>query len=293
MNTISHKIYIWLLTLIGIIVVLWIGYYGYDYYSLPVDQRHEHTLNAVLSPTGFWGHGMGFIGSFLMTFGVMMYSLRKRWRVLSNTGTIRHVLEFHIFLCLLGPALIVYHSAFKLGGIIAVSFWSMVVVVTSGVLGRYLYLQIPKTITGRELSPFELKKQIDQNNQTLQQDYKIQPGIFETIREYTETLEKYSKGLVFKAFFRQHIVNYRYKKNIRQLFPVIRRDITDSAHTDAVEKLLMENAVTQIRLTNLTITQKLFRYWHIFHLPFALIMFVIMIIHIIVAFLFGYGWIFM
>ncbi len=293
MNRTVHTLYLWVLFITGAVTVCGIGYYGYDYYQLPVKDRHEHALHEILKPAGFLGHGMGFAGSFMMVAGVAMYSLRKRWKVLSMTGTIKHVLEFHIFLCLLGPALIVYHSAFKLGGIIAVSFWSMVVVVTSGVLGRYLYLQIPKTITGRELSPFELKKQIDQNFQALVRDYKVPAGIIESIREHTDTLEKYSKGLVFKAFFRQHFVNYRYRKNIRLLFPVIPRDITDPAHAEAAEKLLMENALTQIRLTNLTITQKLFRYWHFFHLPFAMVMFVIMIIHMVVAFLFGYGWIFM
>jgi len=38
--------------------------------------------------------------------------------------------------------------------------------------------------------------------------------------------------------------------------------------------------------------QEFLRYWHVAHLPFALIMLVIMIVHIIVALLFGYKWIF-
>jgi hypothetical protein len=34
------------------------------------------------------------------------------------------------------------------------------------------------------------------------------------------------------------------------------------------------------------------RYWHVAHLPFALIMLVIMLIHVAVALIFGYNWIF-
>ncbi|KAA0244487.1 MAG: hypothetical protein EDM75_15620 [Chlorobiota bacterium] len=37
---------------------------------------------------------------------------------------------------------------------------------------------------------------------------------------------------------------------------------------------------------------KLFRYWHIFHLPFAIAMFVIMLIHVGVTIWFGATWIF-
>jgi len=38
--------------------------------------------------------------------------------------------------------------------------------------------------------------------------------------------------------------------------------------------------------------QSLFKYWHIAHLPFAIAMFVIMVIHVIVTITFGYRWIF-
>jgi len=36
----------------------------------------------------------------------------------------------------------------------------------------------------------------------------------------------------------------------------------------------------------------MFRYWHAFHLPLAILMFVILAVHIAVAILFGYTWIF-
>jgi len=37
---------------------------------------------------------------------------------------------------------------------------------------------------------------------------------------------------------------------------------------------------------------KLFQYWHVAHLPVAIAMFVIMIIHVGVTIIFGYKWIF-
>ena len=38
--------------------------------------------------------------------------------------------------------------------------------------------------------------------------------------------------------------------------------------------------------------QRLFRYWHAFHLPLAIVMFLILIVHIAVAAAFGYVWVF-
>jgi hypothetical protein len=82
--------------------------------------------------------------------------IRKRYRKFFNIGYLKHWLEFHIFLCSVGPVLVLYHTAFKFGGLVSVSFWSMVLVVLSGVVGRFIYLQIPRTIQGHEISINEL-----------------------------------------------------------------------------------------------------------------------------------------
>jgi len=52
---------------------------------------------------------------------------------------------------------VLYHTALKFGGIVAVSFWSMAAVVLSGVIGRFIYVRIPRTIQGNELSVKELE----------------------------------------------------------------------------------------------------------------------------------------
>ena len=56
--------------------------------------------------------------------------------------------------------------------------------------------------------------------------------------------------------------------------------------------ILKRNLAFGRRIKRLEMMQNLFRYWHVAHLPFALLMLIIMIIHIIVALLFGYTWMF-
>ena len=62
---------------------------------------------------------------------------------------LRHWLSAHIWLCTLGPFLITLHTSFKVGGLVSIAFWSMVLVVSSGVVGRYVYVRIPKTLGGQ------------------------------------------------------------------------------------------------------------------------------------------------
>ncbi len=132
-----------------------------------------------MKASGIIGHGLGIVGSLLILLGVFTYMLRKRLRFFSRMGILKHWLEFHIFFCTLGPVLILFHTTFKFGGIVAVSFWSMVAVFLSGIVGRYIYLQIPRSIEGRELTLREMEDQIAEMNKQLRQSVILDESIYE------------------------------------------------------------------------------------------------------------------
>ncbi|MFN7955167.1 MAG: hypothetical protein U0610_25800 [bacterium] len=132
----------------------------------------ERSAYAWLQRTGFVaegpiayepGHGFGLLlgiaGSIAMVV-LTGYSVRKRVPRLARLGKLPRWLDVHVALGLAGPMLVLFHTAGRLGGIISVAFWSMVVVVLSGVLGRYVYAQVPRTIAGREQSLAELDQEI-------------------------------------------------------------------------------------------------------------------------------------
>jgi hypothetical protein len=117
--------------------------------------RGYHKVHRFLRPSGDGGHLIGVLGTVCL-FATLPYLARKRLRVLRNAGKPAHWLEAHIFCGVFGPILITYHTSLKFNGIISVAYWSMVLVVLSGFVGRYLYVRIPKTIRGEELSRAEL-----------------------------------------------------------------------------------------------------------------------------------------
>lgn len=287
-----HRIFIWSMAVVGICTVVFVGYYGAGYYATDVTERNLHPLHETLSPTGFWGHGMGFIGTFMIVFGVAMYSLRKRWSVLAGFGLIQHILEFHIFLCLLGPALILYHTAFKFGGIVAVSFWSMVCVVASGVLGRYIYLQIPKSLSGKDLTAGELQKHLNLVTQTLISEYGIEDIRIKNIDMLTQPFDSGQKTTFFRTL--PKLMWHDLKRYIKIHRAIKKLSLRAVSHEQLyrIRHLFLERSKIQRQIQTLVTTQKLFRYWHIIHMPFSIIMGVILIAHIVVAFLFGYTWIF-
>jgi len=291
MNKKLHIIYVGTFFVVGVLVLILLAINGYQYYSTPIEERFFSLDHSTLKPSGVWGHGFGIIGTLMMIFGVAIYMIRKRFRKLFNLGYLKHWLEFHIFLCTVGPILVLYHTAFKFGGIVSISFWSMVLVVLSGVIGRFIYLQIPRTIQGNEIDMKDLLTMRAELADKLKQEMFFDVRLLNELDELTSSSRYKSINLfeslifLFKDFFRVRSFLYKLKKNtIRAGFSKIRRK-------ELINKTQAEIILSR-RLGMLRTMQNLFRYWHIAHLPFALIMFVIMIIHVGVTLAFGYKWIF-
>lgn len=279
-----HIIYIYTLISIVIVCTIYLSYYGASYYILSLEDRVEHPLHRQLRPSGIFGHGLGILGSSLIVFGVFSYMIRKRVRALSKIGLLKHWLEFHIFLCTLGPIMVLFHTAFKFGGIVSISFWSMVAVVASGVIGRFIYKQIPRTRQGRELSLQEiqeLKKNV--NSEIAQEDQMI--GELSGLENFSYSYKKNNQKLDFFSKLRQqHNDEQIFLKNIREK---LNHQSLSQEHKNKMFKLCKEEISFARKIENLETMQRLFKYWHVAHLPFAIIMLVIMIVHIIATMTFA------
>jgi hypothetical protein len=291
LNKNLHNIYVGLFFTVGAIVVIVLAINGYNYYTTPLEERFFNAQHGNLKPSGAWGHGFGIIGTLMMIAGVSIYMIRKRVRWFFNIGFLKHWLELHIFLCTVGPILVLYHTAFKFGGIVSVSFWSMVLVVLSGVIGRFIYVQIPRTIQGQEMGinaindlrenlESKVTKAIDFDQKTLD-EFKV----ITSPERYRDFSFLRSLSFIPNDFFK-----------IRKILRTIKKDLKLSALPKVVRKSIINSAEYEIVLTRrigmLRTFHKLFRYWHIAHLPFAIAMFVIMLVHVGVTLAFGYKWIF-
>ena len=291
MNRTVHKFYVSSFFLVGISITIVLAINGFEYYTTALEERFFNAGHTALKPSGIIGHGLGIIGTLMMIVGVGIYMIRKRFKRLFNLGYLKHWLELHIFLCSVGPVFVLYHTAFKFGGIVSVSFWSMVLVVLSGVIGRFIYLQIPRTIQGKELSVGELSSEKE----------KLSIKVRSVLSEDTSTLsefERITSSERYKSFRLATAVGFIIKDyfDIRRVLKMFKRRIKLLAIEKSEQIELVRASKSEIviarRIALLRTSQKLFHLWHIFHLPFAITMFVIMIVHVTVTIVFGYKWIF-
>ncbi len=261
------------MVIIVVFTAIYLAYSGYSYYSTSLEERFYHPQNNWFKPSGLFGQGLGVIGTGMIVFGVTIYIARKRYNFLSKFIRLKYLLEFHIFLCTLGPILILFHTAFKFGGIVSIAFWSMVAVVLSGVIGRFIYIQIPRTIEGRELSLNEVKNMKTDLASVLSEKFKLDGNMVEQIVSFTNDQNK---------------SNY----SIRSLKKELRKNNLPKKERSLILKAVKNERSLTKKINRLETMQRLFKYWHVAHMPFALIMLVIVVIHVGITVAFGYKWIF-
>jgi hypothetical protein len=281
-----HRVYVWSMATIVVLVAIYLSYTGHSYYKLPLEERFYHPNHDWFKPSGLYGHGLGIVGTLCIMIGVFGYIARKRYGFLERFIRLKYLLEFHIFLCVLGPLMVLFHTAFKFGGIVSIAFWSMVAVVASGAIGRFIYIQIPRTIEGRELSLQEVQEMrsslVDQLGESTSLSESFQGELLQNILEESEKGKQMS--FVKKYFHDRQMIKWVRQKLKGEGMPITER----SEFILTMRKEISLNYKIQRLLT----MQKLFKYWHVAHLPFALIMLIIVIIHVGVTLAFGYKWIF-
>ena len=289
MSRTAHTIFISILVIIVLFSLIILTYKGLSYYRTSIEDRFYHPDNNLLKPSGTLGHGFGIVGSFLIVVGVGSYMARKRYRFLSRIGILKHWLEFHIFLCTLGPILVLFHTAYKFGGLVAISFWSMVAVFLSGIVGRFIYLQIPHTIEGQELSLNDIRSQKTDIAGILKSSHNLDEESYNIITDSIKRkVELYESNALIR-YIKKYIDD---RKTIHNVKSVLRKHKMPGKEMRQIIDLVNDDIKLNRKIERLATMQNLFKYWHVVHSPFALVMLIIMVIHVGVTIVFGYRWIF-
>jgi hypothetical protein len=107
-----------------------------------------------------------------------------------------------------------------------------------------------------------------------------------------ESLKK-KVGVYYSNTFVRYIKNRKEdRRSIRMVKKVLRNNKLPRAEFGKVLKLVEDEITINRRIERLDTMQSLFKYWHVAHLPFAMVMLIVMVIHVAVTLVFGYRWIF-
>lgn len=269
------------LVLIAVATIVLFGFGGWDYYRAPLSTRVYMPQHRMLRPSGPVGLTLGIAGVVAM-LSTLPYAIRKRWRRLATVGRLNGWLEVHIFFGVIGPVLITLHTSFKFNGLISAGYWLMMAVWASGFIGRYLYVRIPKSIRGAELSRQEIEAHLEELRQR-SQSTQMTPAVRHALETFHASVPAGSAGW-WDLFFGELRVRARLLTLRRQL----PGGELERAHAAATIALAAERIAVARRLVHLQRTRHLFELWHVFHRPLVVALFVIATVHVGIAVYFGY-----
>lgn len=145
-----------LLALVEIVLRLWQPSWSLQYATLRLGglEAEIARMKVGYRPGCDLAVTLGYVGTALLV-AAMLYPLRKRSRLLQRLGSSAAWFDFHLMGGIIGPLFITLHSATKLDNWVSFAFWSMILVIVSGLVGRYLVKQVPEALFGGELDELE------------------------------------------------------------------------------------------------------------------------------------------
>ena len=165
----------------------------------------------------------------------------------------------------------------------------MLSVAVSGIVGRFLYVLIPRNVKGGELTAIQINEQFDAQERLMMETEIGREVVHHIDRSFAimKRPETYSQTIAL--FFRLQHLKYQVKTMVHAKVTASHLD-----HALAVRLIRVASARATLIQKSLLLLQIeiLFYYWHAIHLPFTAIMFITLALHVGVALWLGYTWIF-
>ena len=249
-------------------------------------------LERYIAPERGLGYWLGITGGSMMLL-LLLYSARKRAHWLRWMGGIPEWFQFHMVLGVVGPLLVLFHANFSLGATNSnVALFSMLLVVGSGVIGRYIYTRLHAHLDGREDSLEELlavAERIRSHSTTLA----FLPGVLDAIDREEKWLAKPEEGPigrflhVFTSGARAALARWRLHRLINR---ALERAIADSSLSVSgparriglvVRSYADKRLDARRRVSEYRMYARLFSFWHVLHLPLFFMLLIAGIAHVI------------
>ncbi len=258
---------------------------GWAYYALPLPLRREAALHPALRPSGWVGHGYGIAGTVLMLTN-LLYLVRRRFARVGGLGSMRAWLRWHVFSGLAGAALIVLHSALTLRTLPAIaSSTALLVVVLTGLTGRYLYALVPRARSGSLRDLDDVRADLDHALMHLRATGAAGRAAADAFESLSDRRPTGHRGAVRDAL-RARWSAYALERSL------VRAARTAGGRPDEQRVALARLhavAMLNLRVEALSVLERAAASWRSLHRLLALVMLIAASLHVSIAVYLGYG----
>jgi len=233
------------------------------------------------SELGYW---LGVAGGSLMLV-LLIYPLRKRYRALAVLGPLKHWFRFHLAAGIAGPVIVLFHSTFRIGSFnAAIALASMLLVVASGLVGRFVYRKIHHGLYGSRATAAELQRMLELQMESMRELLLRLPLVEREIRHFSALLSQRPDGRWRRAI---HFAALGLQRTLacRRVYRAITASGDGNAAQDARLRALarsMDDTLKAMQRTaQFSTYEQLFSLWHVVHIPFLCMLVVTAIVHVV------------
>jgi hypothetical protein len=234
---------------------------------------------------------IGVTGACMMLV-LFLYPLRKYLRFAQGWGKVKWWFWFHMFLGIAGPWLILVHSTFRIGSLNAgVALYCMIIVVLSGVVGRYIYTRVHRGLEGERMSLDELRERAGMVESAARSRLHFSPAVEARLAAFEQHELRAQPG--WTTYFRQvtllpiqQYITYRrcvaiVRQRMRAVAAQRQWNPIDLRRRERRAIRLVEKYLDAVvRVAQYTAYERVFGLWHLAHLPFIYLLVICTLVHV-------------
>ena len=255
--------------------------------ALAFSNRNEGYLTAE-SGVGYW---LGISGALIM-LTLILYPLRKRYKFLHGIGKVANWFRLHMVLGILGPALVVLHTNFKLGSLNSqLALFTMLIVVASGIIGRYLYSKVHKGLYGSQAQLREVVDDLSVLKDGLGASFSGLESVAKELARYVPDELRppsFAKGITSALFS-----GARTRASRRRILGLARHYLDRAPHLQDLSRRQRRHQLRDIdqqlglyftvvkKAERLAFFERIFGLWHHLHVPLFVLLTLTVVLHVI------------
>jgi hypothetical protein len=277
-----RAVVLWTAGALAIIVFLVLLVRHWDYYGSARMQRPFHDAHGMLRssgkvglPTGIWAAAL-----FVLNLG---YLVRKRLINIKILGPLRMWMDAHVLTGLIGGGLVVFHAALAPSSILgALALLAMTITVLTGIVGRTIYIRVPRSIEGRELELIQVQEELDACRQLLEY-----AGVHAEWMDRSRPKARVHRSGLMGCFASLAVGDVQRRRDYRRLKNQILGSPDLKGAAKKVLPLAKDYCMHWQWLIRYHELRNLISSWRFFHRWLAILMICVVVCHVIVAIRFG------
>jgi hypothetical protein len=238
------------------------------------------------------GYNLGLVGG-LMMLSLLLYPVRKRTRFMNRLGSMQAWFRYHQLAGIVGPLLVLFHSTFRIGSMNArVALYAMILVATSGLIGRFLYRHIHRGMYGQHLSMRDAEEDLNRSTEDVRSIFAEYPQIEAQLKEFRVMAFAHEPnfGARMWRFITMKSRGHRLSLSVRNQIKIALNKAKRENRLTRKQRILTYQLAKQktdafvdavCEASQLSSWERMFSLWHVLHVPFLYLLVISGIVHVV------------